>query len=85
MAEFNIDPNFSLYALLQRRLTADRLLSHRVTMSRMSYLIEESTRQDHEANIVFSGFQYLSKFMPQIKRYRDNGSTRKGDCLAKSR
>lgn len=71
MDEFNIDPNFSLYALLQRRQTDDRLLSHRVTMSRMSYLIEEATRHDHEANIIFSAFQYLSKFMPQIERYRE--------------
>ena len=70
MPEFNVDPNFSLYNLLNRKQTSDSLVSHRVTMSKISYLIEETTRQDGEANTIFSAFQYLSKFEAQIDRYR---------------
>lgn len=70
MPEFNIDPNFSLYNLLRRKQDAESTVSNRVTMSKISYLIEETTRQDHEGNLIFSSFQYLSKFERQIDRYR---------------
>lgn len=70
MTEFNIDPEFSVYQLAKRRSNISMVISRRQTMSKVSYIIEESTRTDGVDNIIFASFQYMSKFIPQIHRYQ---------------
>ena len=67
----DIDPNFSVYRLLERvkqRETA--VMRHRRTMSVVSYEIENATLLDGAHTRIFSSFQRMSKFIPQIERYR---------------
>ncbi len=65
-----IDPDFSVYWLVQRQQQANLLLNHRRTMSITSYEIENATLLDGARTRIFAGFQYLSKFLPQMQRYR---------------
>lgn len=65
----DIDPHFSVYKLVKRVHTSDTFLRHRFTMSRVSYEIENATLVDNAHTRIFAGFQYMSKFLPQIKRY----------------
>jgi hypothetical protein len=65
-----IDPQFSVYRLVERVQTQSTLLNHRRAMSVVSYEIENATLLDGARTRMFSGFQYLSKFTPQIERYR---------------
>lgn len=71
MGEFHIDPAFSVYRLVERKRSMSTVISHRRTMSIVSYLIEETARTDRVDNVIFAGFQYMSKFKPQIRRYRE--------------
>lgn len=71
MTEVNIDSDFSVYKLAQRREDISMVISRRLTMSKVSYIIEETTRTDGVGNIIFASFQYMSKFIPQMKRYRE--------------
>mgnify|MGYP000060359943 CR=1 FL=1 len=64
-----IDPNFSVFQLVQRVQSDGMLLSHRRTMSMVSYEIENASLIDGAHNRIFSSFQYMSKFIPQIARY----------------
>jgi len=70
MHEYDIDPDFSVYHLVKRVEQTSALLNHRRTMNYISYEIENASILDRVNNRVFSGFQYLSKFIPQIKRYQ---------------
>lgn len=70
MADFSLDPVFSVYQLVERRQDILKSISQRQTMSIISYLIEETARTDHVNNAVFAGFQYLSRFLPQAARYQ---------------
>ncbi|MGF1505803.1 MAG: DICT sensory domain-containing protein [Anaerolineae bacterium] len=63
-----IDPVFSVYRLTQRD-TDYSLLRHRRTMSVVSYEIENATLLDGAENVIFSSFQRMSKFLPQVDRY----------------
>jgi hypothetical protein len=65
----DIDPAFSVYKLVKRVHSGSTLLRHRYTMSRVSYEIENATLLDGVHTRIFSGFQYMSKFIPQIPRY----------------
>jgi DICT domain-containing protein len=65
----NIDPQFSVFRLVQRVQAQNTPLRHRRTMSQVSYEIENATLADSARNRIFSGFQYMSKFTPQVKRY----------------
>jgi len=67
---YTIDPSFSVYHLIERIEQQSILLNHRRTMSLISYEIENATLLDNAKTRVFAGFQYLSKFTPQIKRYQ---------------
>lgn len=69
MSEFNIDPSFSVYRLVQRN-NKNSELSHRRTMSIISYEIENASLVDDASTVVFSSFQRMSKFLPQEQRYR---------------
>ena len=64
-----IDPTFSVYHLVERG-HEQAMLRHRKTMSLVSYQIENASIEDMVRTRVFSGFQRLSKFLPQMERYR---------------
>jgi hypothetical protein len=64
-----IDPTFSVYHLVERS-HEQAMLRHRKTMSLVSYEIENASIVDRASTRVFSGFQRLSKFLPQVERYR---------------
>jgi len=66
---FTVDPAFSVYHLVERMQQQTVLFNHRRTMSLISYEIENATLIDAVRVRVFAGFQYYSKFMPQVKRY----------------
>jgi hypothetical protein len=68
--EAAIDPTFSVYGLVGRVEQQSTLLSHRRTMSIVSYEIENATLIDGARTRVFSSFQYMHKFLPQVARYR---------------
>lgn len=69
MSEFNIDPEFSVYRLVERARQSMPIIQHRRTMSVISHEIEDATLIDYAKTTVFSSFQYMSKFLPQINRY----------------
>lgn len=69
MPDFNIDPNFSVYHLVKRSREDTSTLNHRRTMTIISHEIENATLLDGAETVIFSGFQRLSKFKRQIKRY----------------
>lgn len=69
--EFNVSPDFSVYRLVQRARENVSVLNHRRTMSIISYEIENASLMDNAYTIVFAGFQRYSKFLPQVKRYRE--------------
>ena len=70
MREFNIDPSFSVYNLVKRTQHDTSILSHRLTMSIISNEIENATLRDNAETIIFSSFQRMSRFLPQVSRYR---------------
>lgn len=65
-----IDPNFSVYNLLERNTKQNFSLRHRDTMQQISYEVEDSAAVALGKTRLFSGFQRLSRFLPQIERYR---------------
>lgn len=67
---FAIDSQFSVFHLVERIESRSNLLNHRRTMSLVSYEIENATLIDGARTRIFSGFQYFSKFTPQLERYR---------------
>lgn len=73
MREFSIDPTFSVYGLVGRvqNVNVSATLSHRRTMSIVSYEIENATLVDGARTRVFSSFQRMSKFLPQMERYQE--------------
>lgn len=64
-----IDPQFSVYKLVERVQKTSTVINHRRTMSLISYEIENSILLDGSRPRLFSAFQYLSKFMKQRARY----------------
>jgi len=65
-----VDPQFSVFRLVERIENKSTILKHRRTMSLMSYEIENATLRDGARTRVFAGFQRMSKFLPQVKRYQ---------------
>jgi len=66
----NLDSSFSVYRLVERLRDKDtQLLQDRKTMNTISYEIENATLVDSANTRIFAGFQKMSKFLPQIKRY----------------
>lgn len=63
-----IDPEFSVYHLVER-MTTKTLLNHRRTMSFISREIENAGILEGAQGRIFSGFQVMSKFLPQVERY----------------
>lgn len=77
MQQFNIDPTFSVYQLTKRSMQNTAVMSHRKTMSVISNEIENATLNDDANTVVFSSFQRMSRFLPQLKRYRQLASKSK--------
>lgn len=66
----NLDSSFSVYYLVERLHNAKtQLLQDRKTMNVISYEIENATILDQAKTRIFSGFQRMSRFLPQVKRY----------------
>jgi DICT domain-containing protein len=65
----DIDPNFSIYNLVDRVQRDSTELRSRRAMSLISYEIENATLIDGAPNRIFSSFQTLSRFLPQVERY----------------
>jgi len=69
--EFNIDPSFSVYGLVARTKRDASIIQHRRAMSVISRVIEDATLIDGARNVVYSSFQVMSKFLPQVRRYTE--------------
>lgn len=67
--ELNIDPTLSVYHLTERVQKQSTTLNHRRTMNIISYEIENATLMDGARTRIFSSFQRMSRFIPQIERY----------------
>lgn len=67
--EVTLDPQFSVFKLVDRVRHQSTLLNHRRTMSAISYEIENATLVDSAQTRVFAGFQRFSRFLPQLNRY----------------
>ncbi|MDL1883438.1 hypothetical protein FBR01_07285 [Anaerolineae bacterium CFX8] len=65
-----IDPVFSVYNLTLRVEAQNTPLRRRRAMSLISYQIENASLMDGARTRIFAGFQYFSKFVPQIPRYQ---------------
>ena len=72
---YTVDPTFSVYSLIERIESHSMLLNHRRTMSMISFEIENATLIDGAKSRIFAGFQYMSKFLPQVKRYERLAAT----------
>lgn len=73
--ELNIDPVLSVFGLAQRSQLHRTMISHRLTMNVISYEIENTTIMDGARTRVFAGFQRMSRFIPQVPRYRKLAAT----------
>lgn len=65
-----IDPTLSVYALAARVADSSTMINHRRTMTLISYEIENAVLKDGARARIFSGFQKMSFFLPQVKRYQ---------------
>ena len=70
MPEFNVDPSFSVYELVARTRRESSIIQHRRAMSVISHVIEDATLVDGARTTIYSSFQIMSKFLPQIPRYQ---------------
>lgn len=70
LRDFNIDPTFSVYKLAMRSMQDTAIMYHRNTMSIISKEVENATIQDGAENMVFASFQFMSRFLPQVERYK---------------
>jgi DICT domain-containing protein len=70
MHNIPIGPDLSVYALVERTPTERMVSNHRRTMLIASHEIENAVIVDKVRARVFAGFQRMSHFLPQIKRYR---------------
>lgn len=71
----HIDPGFSVFELTQRIQDQSSILNHRQTMNLISYEIENATLKDGARTRIFSSFQRMSRFIPQIPRYQKLAQT----------
>lgn len=65
-----IDPLFSVYQLVRSTYKATSVMNHRKTMQVISHEIEDASIIDGAETIIFASFQRMSRFIPQMKRYR---------------
>lgn len=66
-----INPDFSVFQLVESVQSTATLMRHRRTMSLVSFEVENATLLDGARNRIFAGFQRMSKFLPQEQRYRE--------------
>lgn len=65
-----VDPTFSVYRLVERMQNLSVVMNQRRTMSLISYEIENASIIDGAHTRIFSGFQYMSRFLRQQRRYQ---------------
>lgn len=66
----SIEPMHSVYALVEGATRDRMLVNHRRTMLVISHEIENTVLIDHVRARLFSGFQRMSRFLPQVARYQ---------------
>mgnify|MGYP002713107352 CR=1 FL=1 len=68
----NIAPGFSVYALVARmqKYQDSTIINTRRTMNTISYEIENATLIDGTKTRIFAAFQRMSRFLPQVERYK---------------
>jgi DICT domain-containing protein len=66
----SVDASFSVYHQVAQVQRESKVVRHRHTMSFISYEIENATLIDHARTRIFSSFQVMSKFLPQVERYK---------------
>jgi DICT domain-containing protein len=64
-----IDPDFSVFRMVERVQRSSMIVHHRRTMTMVSYEIENATLVDGARTRILAGFQRMSKFLPQVARY----------------
>ena len=66
-----LDPAFSVYRMYEANHNQNYLLRHRRTMTQISHEIENAVVMGTSGSVrVLSGFQRLSKFLPELERYK---------------
>ena len=70
MNTFHIDPNFSVFQLVQKKQSKGISVNHLPVLQEISFEIENASLIDHAHNVLFCGFQRLSQFEPHIEHYR---------------
>ncbi len=65
-----IDPALSLWPLVDRWETVSVFANYKGVLTTISHEIETGVRNSSSRPQVFSGFQKLSLFLPQVERYR---------------
>ncbi len=63
------DARLSVWGLVGRVQQRSLTLHQRRTMNIISHVIEDTTLIDHVPTRIYAGFQRMSKFIPQVKRY----------------
>jgi DICT domain-containing protein len=71
----DIDPNFSIYHLVERVQRESTDIASRRAMSLISAEIENASIYDGADNRVFASFQVMSRFLPQARRYAQLAQT----------
>jgi len=71
MSPFNLDSSFSVYDLVARTKRDASIIQHRRAMSVISHTIEDATLIDGARTTLYSSFQVMSKFLPQVRRYTE--------------
>lgn len=65
-----LDPSLSVYDLVRRTQQQKTVLADTRTMRIVSHEIENTVILDHTPARIFSGFQRMSAFYPQVERYQ---------------
>lgn len=68
-ADLSVSVHISLFPSVQRARADNLFLHQRASMLTMSHEIENRLANSATPGVVFSGFQSISKFTPQIDRY----------------
>jgi len=69
--DFDVDPQFSVFRVLNRSKKHFSILYHTETLKFISHAIENMMFDINSNFPIFVGFQRFSHFLPQIKRYHE--------------
>jgi signal transduction histidine kinase len=69
-SDLAVSLHFALFPTVQLARADNLFLHQRASMVTMSYQIEDQLLQARQPGVIFSGFQHLSRFIPQAGRYQ---------------